>query len=102
MEEEAERRCSWGDAAGEGVMTKKVLGQTARKHFEAKEQAKLLYGVADRLLNEVLPHVKPGEEIQLYDDKGQACGKAVLKNNFAKGNVQWGHGSVRQLELERL
>jgi hypothetical protein len=82
------------------VRKKKKLSKKVQQYFKAKEAGRVGYAQADRLLDEISAEVKPGREIQLYDDKGDPAQKAQLVDLFNQGkNIIWKPCGVRRYDL---
>jgi len=81
-------------------MTKKELGQKARKYFEAKEAGKTAYDEADQALQEISQELAPGDKIQLFDEAGKPAGEAELVDQFAKKSIVWKPCGVRRFDLK--
>lgn len=79
---------------------KKKLGRKAWKCLQVKEAGKASYAEADALLDEICATVKPGEEIELFDRKGNPAGKVKLVDQFAEKTIVWKPCGVRRYELK--
>jgi hypothetical protein len=79
-------------------MSKKAgVRAKVRAHVKARERGKVEYKRADEMLEELLAlGMKPGEEVK-FDTTGR---KALLKDNFAKGNTAYRAHGIRRFEIE--
>lgn len=78
---------------------KKKLAKKVEQYFKAKEAGRVGYAQADRLLDEISAEVKPGREIQRYDDQGNPAGKAQLVDVFTGKTIVWKPCGVRRFDL---
>jgi hypothetical protein len=61
-------------------MPKTSAARKIEQHLEARERGKTHYALADRLLDELIKTLKPGQEVKLSDGR-----VARLVDNFADG-----------------
>jgi len=72
------------------------LADKIRHQMRTLARAKKLYDRADTLLEEIAKEMKPGDQVALTED-GK---RAVLRDNFKKKSIVWGHGGVRRYAIE--
>ena len=78
-------------------MAKKLtLAEEIEAFFQLKEEAKTLYARSDALLVKLAGKIKKaGGSVLMPDGK-----KAIVKNNWARQTVTWGHGASRKWEIK--